>query len=114
MKLKNLTLEAINGGLDYAILVEKEPLFEYKNNKPVSNSPVGTKVTVVLPGNLLQRLTVKVKEVDALPNVTSEEIHEGLIKSTHHDVTFEGFIAYTYNVNGNEGVAATADSIELQ
>ena len=52
------TIPSVNGGAEYAILAEKAAIYPYENGKKVSDTPIGTKLTVALPGYRLTPLAV--------------------------------------------------------
>jgi hypothetical protein len=68
MKKLVLTLPAVNGGQDAAVLTEKSDLFVYVDGNKTSDVPIGTKFVIALQGNKLSPLTVKIKGNDPLPN----------------------------------------------
>lgn len=73
--LTNLPFASINGGMDHAILTGKTPIYSYENGKRTGDTPIGWKISVILPGNSLSALTVKINNpAEPLPDITEEKI----------------------------------------
>ena len=73
--LTNLPFASINGGMEHAILTGKSPIYPYENGKRTGDTPIGWKLTVVLPGNCFTALTVKINNPsEPLPDVSEERI----------------------------------------
>lgn len=106
MDIKNLELMWTNftkGGR--AIVTEVAPAYDYKDGQRL-DKVVGLKVTVVLPANHYDTLTVKVTDpVDRLSAVVD--------KGDPVYVDFKGFTARVYTMNGRTGISAKADSVQI-
>ena len=68
-----VNLEAVNGGVDCALLVAKDDIFAYENGKRVSEIRTGVKLLLALQNARLANLTVKFDH-DPLPKITDEQI----------------------------------------
>lgn len=111
--IPKLTLEGINKGYDWAILSGKAPIFAYENNKRVSDTPVAWRLTVLLPGNMLSPLTVKVTQAtDPLPSVTDEKIEAACASLKLLYVRLTECVISVYAIDGLK-MTATASHVEL-
>lgn len=106
MQLRNIKLTLGNfsqGGP--AIVTEVKPAYEYKDGERLEKV-TGLKVSVVFPGNRYDTLVVTVADpVDRLSAVleTGRPVH----------VTFQGFTARVYVMEGRAGVSAKADAVHI-
>lgn len=99
MELRNIKLALANftnGGP--AIVTDVKPAYDFdKVTKQINREKiVGTKVTVTLPKNNYDKLTVTVSGPDTL----SARINNG---ETDIAVDFEGFTASIYSMRGDDG-----------
>lgn len=115
MELKNIKLAFScfsNGGA--AILKEITPDHPYRDGKRVLEEIVGRKVTVVLPANGYDTLTVKVADpTDALSPLLGKATPDSPVH-----VAFDGFTASLYSMRGNDGqwrtgVSAKAEKVRV-
>ena len=109
MQLKNLALTPenfTNGGP--MVLTDVKTGYEYKDGQR-TDKVVGLKVTVVFPSNGYDTQTVTVADtVDRLSAALSKATPEHPVY-----VTFKGFNARVYVMNGRPGVSAKADSVQI-
>lgn len=107
-------LQAVNSGLDYAILTGKSFYYPYENGKRTDETPLGMKVEVALPGNRLSPLTVKVEgATDPLPAISDEEIEASCTNTKLVAVRFADCKVSLYSINGQMVMSATATDAEL-
>ena len=107
------TLEAINGGLDYALLTEKADFFDYENGRR-GDSPAGTRLSVALQGGgRLTPLTVKFIGKDPLPNVDDSAIANAVANMQYPYIRLKSCTVNIYTVDGRMGFTATAEAAEL-
>lgn len=100
----NLSLENLSNN-GPVIATEAKPAYAYDDGQRLDKVE-GLKVSVVFPGNHYDTLTVKVADpVDRLSTV--------LDKGTPVYVTFQGFVARVYVLNGHVGVSAKADTVTI-
>ncbi|MCL1822611.1 MAG: hypothetical protein FWG44_00210 [Oscillospiraceae bacterium] len=111
IKKLDLTLAAINGGQETAILTAKADFFPYANGKKSSETPIGVKFTVALQGNKFTSLDVKIKGVDPLPNVTDEQLTVACATMKYPIVKFTDCKVTLYPTGGI--MTAEASGIEL-
>ncbi|MCL2638498.1 MAG: hypothetical protein FWD48_09030 [Oscillospiraceae bacterium] len=111
LKKLDLTLAAVNGGQEFAILTEKANLFPYADGKKTSETPIGTKFTVALQGGKFTSLTVKVRGADQLPNVSDEAITAACAAMKPIFVKFADCRVTLYPTGGI--ITAEASGIEL-
>lgn len=67
------TLNAVNAGENFAVLVGKTDIFPYENGKKISDERIGVKLNIALHNSRLSQLTVKF-ETDPIPKITDEAI----------------------------------------
>lgn len=109
-----IPLEAINGGLDGAILVGIRPSYPNKDGKRISETPDKIRYDVVLPGNCFAPLTVSIPgSIDTLSQVSDEQIAEGCATLRPLLVRFTNCTVKIYVIKGEQKMSATADSVEL-
>lgn len=106
MQLKHVTptLETLSNN-GPVIVTGVKPTYEYKDGQRL-DKVTGLTVEVVLPRNHYDTLSVKVSDpVDRLSAAleTGEPVH----------VTFLGFTAKLYVMNGRGGVSAKADKVQI-
>lgn len=106
-------LPAVNAGLDYALLVSKSDLFQYQNNKKISEVPTGVKLTLALQGSRLSTLAVKFDH-DPLPKVTDEEIEAAVMNCKFLFVQISDCVVNLFSSSsGGIGMTATADTAQI-
>lgn len=105
-------LPAVNEGLDYGILTEKAPIFEYQNGKKASDTPIGLRLTIALPGSRLAQLSVKFDH-DPLPKVSDEQIAQGCLTSNYLYVQIRNCTVTLYNSDNGIGMTATAQEAQI-
>lgn len=109
-----VTLQAVNNGIDYAILTGKSFSYHYENGKRTDETPTGTKVEVALQGNHFSPLTVKIDGmIDPLPEINDEEIEASCTNLKLVAVRFTDCKIALYSINGNMVMSATATGVEL-
>lgn len=108
------TLSAINGGLDFAMLNEKAEIYSYENGKRVSDTPIGMRLTLALPGARLTQLAVKFDH-DPLPKVTDEMIAEACMSCNFMYVQIPDCVVNVYasSSTGGLGMTGTAQTAQL-
>lgn len=110
----DVSLQAVNNGLDYAILTGKSFYYPYENGKRTDETPLGMKVEVALPGNRLSPLTIKVAGmIDPIPTISDEEIAARCTSTTFVAVRFSDCKVSLYSINGQMVMSATAADAEL-
>lgn len=73
--LTNLPFASINGGMEHVILTGKSPIYPYENGKRTGDTPVGWRLSVILPGYSFSALTVKINNPsEPLPDITGDKI----------------------------------------
>lgn len=114
MEIPRLPYEALNGGLDWSILVSRRPGFPYKDGQRMSEVPDKYNYKVDLPGNCNTELTVSIPGgTDALAEVTDEQIAEGCATLRPVLVRFNNCTVRVYTIKGEQRMSATADGVEL-
>ncbi|RKI65290.1 hypothetical protein D7V91_14655 [bacterium 1xD42-67] len=109
-----LILSALNGGLDWVILIGKTPVYPYENRKRTSDIPEKYRYKVVLPGNNYTELNVSVPgSVDALAAVTDEQISEGCANLRPLLVRFTDCTVKVYSKDNEQKLTGTASGVEL-
>lgn len=109
-----VTLPAINKGQDFAILTGKSPIYPYEDGKRTSETPIGTKINVVLQGNRFTPLTVKIEgRADPLPKISDEEIETTLANIELLVVRFIDCQITLYTIGGQMVMSATATGVEV-
>ena len=109
-----VSLSAVNNGIDYAILTGKSPVYPYENGKRISETPTGAKIEVGLQGNRFSPLTVKIDGIsDALPAISDDEIEASCTNLKLIAVRFTDCKISLYSINGNMVMSATATGVEL-
>lgn len=108
-----LHLSAVNGGVDYAMLADKTPVYAYQDGRRVSDEPIGTKLVVALQGANLAPLAVKFGQ-DPLPRVTDEQIRAACEACQPLLVQLPDCEVSIYSSsNGGIGMTATASKAQL-
>ena len=107
------SLTAVNGSQDYAIVTGKADLFQYENGKRISDERIGIKINVVLQGNRLSSLSIKIEGKDPLPNVTDEQIIAACAAKKFIYAKFTDCKITLYTMNGTMGMTAVAKNVEL-
>lgn len=109
-----VSLPAVNNGIDYAILTGKNFAYHYENGKRTDETPTGTKIEVALQGNRFSPLTVKIDgTIDSLPEISDEEIEASCTNMKLIAVRFTDCKIALYSINGNMVMSATATGVEL-
>lgn len=109
-----VSLPAVNNGIDYAILTGKSPVYNYENGKRTDETPTGSKVEVALQGNRFSALTVKIDGIiDPLPEISDGDIEKSCTNMTLVAVRFTDCKIALYSINGNMVMSATATGVEL-
>lgn len=109
-----VSLPAVNSGIDYAILTGKSFAYHYENGRRTDETPTGAKIEVSLQGNRFTPLTVKIDgTIDPLPEISDEEIEANCTNLKLIAVRFTDCKISLYSINGNMVMSATAASVEL-
>jgi hypothetical protein len=108
-----LPLEALNGGINKYLLGDKVPAYNYESNKRTSDTPVGIKLTLSLPGNKLMQVTVRIEGADPLPQLTNEAIHNANTSGDFIYVELIGSSAKLYTIDGEQRISASAKGVSL-
>lgn len=114
----NVDLPSVNDGCDYAPLTEKADIFPYENNRKVSDTPIGVKLTLALQGARLAPLVVKFDH-DPLPDITDEQIEAACLNLDFIYVQIPNCTINLYSSNsssdiGMNGTAQTAKIVTLK
>jgi hypothetical protein len=103
----------MNAGHDVVLLADKGSYFPYENNKRLSDTPLGVKYGVLLPGNRLCALNVKIEGADTSPQLTDEIIAAATEERKYIYVKFTDCSVSLYTMNGTMGMSATAKGVEI-
>lgn len=106
------TLPAVNGGADYGVLTEKAPIYPYENNKRVSDTPIGVRLTLALPGARMSTLAVKFDH-DPLPKVTDEQIAAACASGGFLYAQIPDAVVTLYSTDNGIGMTATAQTAQI-
>lgn len=108
------SLPAVNGGQEFAILTGIGPIYKYEGGKRVGETPIGTKISVVLQGNRFAPLDVKIlNATDPLPNITDEKIQASCAEVKLIAVRFTDCKISLYSIGGQMIMSANASGVEL-
>lgn len=107
-----ITLPAVNGGADYGVLTEKAPIYPYENNKRVSDTPIGVRLTLALPGARMGTLTIKYDH-DPLPKISDAEIAAACTACSFLYVQIPDATVTLYSAEGGIGMTATAQTAQI-
>lgn len=109
-----VSLDAVNKGQDFAILTRKGFIYPYENGRRASETPIGTKIDVILQGNRFSPLSVKIEgNIDPLPSISDDEIEASCANIKLLAVRFTDCKIALYSINGQMVMSATATSVEL-
>lgn len=108
-----VTLAAVNAGVDVALLVSKDPVFPYKDGVKLSDDSIGTKLTVLLQNARMAPLSVKFDH-DPLPKVTDEEIAEATGNLQFLFVKIPDAVVTLYSGSNSFGINMTAAASTAQ
>ncbi|RKI76068.1 hypothetical protein D7V90_21785 [bacterium 1xD42-87] len=109
-----VSLPAVNNGIDYAILTGKSFAYHYENGKRTDETPTCEKIDVALQGNRFSPLTVKIDGmIDSLPEISDEEIEASCTNMKLIAVRFTDCKIALYSINGSMVMSATAKGVEL-
>lgn len=109
----NVDLPAVNGGIDYALLVGKADVFPYENGKRLSDMRTGVKLTLALQGAGLSTMAVKFDH-DPLPRIANEQIEAACAECKFLLVQIPDCIVNLYSSNGGGiGMTATAQTAQI-
>ncbi|MCI9468073.1 MAG: hypothetical protein HFG45_02080 [Oscillospiraceae bacterium] len=112
MRRVTSTLEAVNSGMNYAMLLEKADVYDWKDGKRVSDTPIGVRLTLALPGARMLTLPVKFP-LDPLPKLTDEKIEEATASCNFLFVQIPDCIVTLYNKDSGIGMTATAETAQI-
>lgn len=113
MNKTQIPIEALNGGLDGAILVGKKPGYAYADGKRQGDTPVSWKYDVLLPGNSMSHLTVTIEgSKDKLASITDSAIADACSNLDLILVTLEHCVVTLYAIDGLK-MSAVADNIAV-
>lgn len=108
-----VTLAAVNAGVDVALCVGKDPIYAYKDGTRISDDPIGTKLTVLLQNARMAPLTVKF-DYDPLPKVSDEEIAEATSNLQFLFVKIPDAVVTLYSGSNSYGISMTATAKTAQ
>lgn len=108
----NTTIEAVNGGQDYAILVGKSDVFDYANGQRSSKERVGVRLNLALQGCKMTPLSARL-ESDPLPDYTDDQLSEMCKQRKFIYVKLLECVVSLYTMNGSMGMSATAKGAEV-
>ena len=110
----NIPFAAANGGIDYAILTAKNPVFPYTEGKRTSDVPIYTNITVALQGNAFTTLNVKIEgSIELLPGVENSEIIAACAAIKPMFVRFKNGNINLYSKDKQMHMNETASAVEL-
>lgn len=113
MNKTQIQFEALNGGLDSAILVGKKPGYAYVDGKRQGDIPVSWKYSILIPGNGLSPLTVTIDgSKDKLASITDSAIADACSSLDLILVSLEHCVVTLYAIDGLK-MSAVADSIAV-
>ena len=98
---------------DFAVLVDKEPILQFENGVPVSDTPIGERLIIALQNNQLKRLAVKFPN-DPIPNVSAEMIAEATGQCKFMYVKIPDCTVDLYTSKKQSGLQMTATAITAQ
>lgn len=105
---------AANGGIDYAILTGKRPVFQFSDGKRISDIQYATTITAALQGNSFSTLNIKIEgETELLPGVEDSEIKAACAAMKPMLVRFKDGKVSIYNIDGQIHLSGTATAVEL-
>lgn len=105
-------LSAVNRDC-HGVIVGKEPIFDYRDGKKVSDNPIGTKLLIALQNMRLSPLTVRFDH-DPLPNITDEQIATATASCKFMFVELPDCMVSLYpNSSNGIGMTATAQTAKL-
>ena len=107
-----LDLKAVNK-VDYAVLVGKEPILQFENGVPVSDTPIGVRVSVALQNSQLRQLSVKFPN-DPIPNISSEMIAEATGQCKFMYIRIPDCEVGLYTSKNQNGLQMTAKATTAQ
>lgn len=108
-----LDLAAVNGGLDYAMLVGKSDIFPFENGKRTSDVRTGVKLNLALIGARMSPLTVKYDH-DPLPKTGDDDIAAATSNCQFMFVQIPDCVVNVYASNtGGLGMTASAMTAQL-
>ena len=109
-----VNLSTINDGIDYCILTGKSPIYPYENGKRIDDTPIGTRIEVILQGNRFKPLTVKLEGNNSvLSDVTDEQIENACCNLKLIPVKFSDCKIALYSINNNMVMTATATDCRI-
>jgi len=107
-------LPAVNGGQDFVILTGINSIHKYEGGKRVGETPIGTKISVVLQGNRFTPLNVKIlNSTDPLPNITDEKIQASCAGVKLIAVRFTECKISLYSIGGQMVLYSISSGVEL-
>ena len=106
------TLSSVNGGADYGILVEKAPIYPYENNKRISDTPTGVRLTLALQNARLNQLTIKFDH-DPLPKIADEQIAAACASCNFLYIQIQDAVVTLYSTDSGIGMTATAETARI-
>ena len=107
------TLESVNGGMNYAVLVEKSNIFDWQNGKRTSDTPTGVRLTLALPGARMSQLAVKFDHHDPLPKVADEQIAAACASCNFLYIQIPDAVVTLYSTDSGIGMTATAETARI-
>lgn len=99
--------------VDYAVLVDKEPILQFENGVPVSDTPIGERITIALQNNRLKHLSVKFPN-DPIPNISSEMITEATSQCRFMYIRMPDCAVDLYTTKKKEGLQMSANATTAQ
>ncbi len=114
MKKIAISLEAVNGGANYALLADKRDIFPYDSSgKRTSDTPIGVRLDMALQKAGLQQLAVKFP-TDPLPKLTAEQIAAANAACRFLFVQIPDCLVTLYTTDrGGISMTATAETAKL-
>lgn len=107
------TLPSVNADLDVVILCEKSPIYSFADGKRTSDTPIGTRLTVALPGARMAPLSVRFDNADPLPKISDEYLRESLEACKFLYATLPDCEVTLYPSANGIGMTAVGKSVQL-
>lgn len=108
-----LDLAAVNGGLNYAMLVGKSDVFPYEDGKRTSDVRTGVKLNLALIGARMSPLNVKFDN-DPLPKTSDDDIAAATSNCQFMFVQIPDCVVNVYaSSTGGLGMTATATAAQI-
>lgn len=112
MRRFNSTLTSVNSGIEAVIICEKSDVFPFADGKRTSDTPIGTRLVVALPGARLEHLSVRF-DTDPIPKITDEQIQASVENCQFIYATLPDCVVTLYPSANGIGMTATGKTVQL-